>query len=92
MSSKKKSVLDTPEPDQNIEPGADTQEPTTEAPIPAKDDILTLLGPKSTPKSVLINVTVLSPVKSFIEAHAKERGTTVSDVIREALFAYISNI
>lgn len=92
MPSKKKPTLDTPEPDQNVEPVTDTQEPMTEAPIPAKDDILSLLGPKSTPKSVLVNVTVLSQVKSFLKAHAKERGTTVSDVIREALVAYISSL
>lgn len=87
MSSKKKP---SPKPT----PVEDLQMPTESTPqaAPVKDDILTLLGPKTSPKSVLINVTVLAPVKSYIESVAKDRNTTVSDIIREALFAYISNL
>ena len=91
MSSKKKP---SPKPTPVEDLQTPTESTTIAKPIsaPVKDDILTLLGPKSSPKSVLINVTVLAPVKSYIESVAKDRNTTVSDIIREALFAYISNL
>ena len=54
-----------------------------------KAEAIHLLGPRTHPKSVMINFTVLSPVKDFLREIATRENKTLSVVIREAITEHL---
>jgi len=57
-----------------------------------RPSVVGLLAPRVFPKMVLVNVSVQEPVRDFLQGLAKERGCSASNIIREAIAAYLKAI